>query len=555
MKKLIIITSLLFLAGAWYSCTDLSETVQDTALGEEVLGQPGAVEQTLAPVYAGMRSLMTSHNWLNNLQSMSSYEQITPYRGGTDWFDGGRFIEMHQHTWSTTHVSVIDVWNGVTQGLARAAIAEKTIADLGGSAQLIAEARGMKALYNYWLLDMWDVAFDKKAEDVGTDIVSTVYRGEAAVDYLLSELDAVESQLGTVANVGETRFNQSAVKGLRARLYLNKAVYADRYATPFNHNQADLQTVISIATDLINSGSHDLERNNYFDMFDLNNDGHQEFLFAYRQSEASGGRGDMAWFQTSRNRWRAPIESFGSNNGSDGAAMTEEFSDIWIGFEDDPRYFTRYIPDGGTLENDSDFNWNRGVQKGQQYGLLREGSSYVRDENGHIVIGPLVDLARSGDPLIYTREVGVVTDNEHWAGYRVIKWDLDPTTNGRSAGSNINMAWMRLGEVYLMRAEANARLGNWSEALNDINELRTARKARLLDSSELTTLADVQREYRIEMYHEHWTRTWEIRFGSWEDTWRDKTISDVNKRLFPIPQNVIDAAAVNSGYLDQNRGY
>jgi starch-binding outer membrane protein, SusD/RagB family len=554
MKKLILILTLFFVAGTIYSCTDLSESVRDTALGEEVLTEPGAVEQTLAPVYAGMRSLMSSHNWLNNLQSMSSYEQITPYRGGTDWFDGGRFIEMHQHTWAPTHVSVIDVWGGVTQGIARAAIAERSIADLGGSAQLVAEARGMKALYNAWALDMWDVAFDKKAEDIGTDALSTVYRGEAAVDYLMSELDAVENQLGTVGSVGETRFNRSAVKGLKLRLLINKAVYADRYAANFSHNNADLQAAITLATEIINSGEHALESVNYFNMFDLNNDGHPELLFAHRQSAASGGRGDMAWFQTSRNRWRAPIESFGGNNGSDGAAMTQEFADIWIGFEDDPRYFTRYIPDGGTLANDADFNWNRGLQKGQQYGLIREASRYLRDENGHIIIGPIIDLARSGDPLIYTREVGVVTDNQHWAGYRVIKWDLDPGTNGRGQ-SNINMGWMRLGEVYLIRAEANARLGNWGAALTDINDLRTARGARLLEANEMTTLSDVQREWRMELYHEHLTRTWEIRFGSWENTWRDKASTDVNRRLFPIPQNAIDAAAANPGYLEQNRGY
>ena len=83
MKTKLIITALFVLAGVAYSCTDLSETVRDTALGQEVLEQPDAPEQTLAPVYAGMQNLMASHNWLNNLQSISSYEQITPFRGGT----------------------------------------------------------------------------------------------------------------------------------------------------------------------------------------------------------------------------------------------------------------------------------------------------------------------------------------------------------------------------------------------------------------------------------------------------------------------------------------
>ncbi|NBC04706.1 MAG: hypothetical protein GVY20_13500, partial [Bacteroidetes bacterium] len=53
MKKNIFLIALFVLAGVLYSCTDLSESVRDTALGQEVLEQPDAPEQTLAPVYAG----------------------------------------------------------------------------------------------------------------------------------------------------------------------------------------------------------------------------------------------------------------------------------------------------------------------------------------------------------------------------------------------------------------------------------------------------------------------------------------------------------------------
>ncbi|MEX0928077.1 MAG: RagB/SusD family nutrient uptake outer membrane protein [Balneolales bacterium] len=533
-----------------HSCTDLTETVKDTALGQDVLNQPNAAEQTLAPVYAGMGTMMSSHSWLNNLQSMSSYEQITPFRGGTDWFDGGRFIEMHQHTWAPSHVSVIETWGGATQGVARSAIAEKTMNDIGGSDLFKAEARGMKALYNYWLLDLWDVAFDKKPEDVGTSTLSTVFRGAAAVDYLISELDAVESQLASVGQVGETRFNRSAAIGLKARLLLNKGVYADRLAASHTHDTADLNAVIDLTTELIDSGDFQLEDDNYFNMFGLENEGHPELIFAHRQNANAGGNGSLAWFQTSRNRYRSPNTLA---NGSDGAAMTEEFYDLWEGERDDPRYFRRNIPDAGSVA-DEDFRWNRGVQIGQQYGIIRAGDGYMRDGNGDLEIHPIVDLARSGNSLIYTREVGIEGDNGHTAGARVIKWDLDPTTPSRST-SNINMGWLRLGEVYLMRAEAYARLDNWNDALDDINDLREARGARQLDANELTTLDDLEKEWYFEMYHEHWTRTIQIRFGKWENTWRDKNSTNPIRRLFPIPQDAIDAAQVQPGYLTQNPGY
>jgi hypothetical protein len=108
----------------------------------------------------------------------------------------------------------------------------------------------------------------------------------------------------------------------------------------------------------------------------------------------------------------------------------------------------------------------------------------------------------------------------------------------------------------LRRAEAHARLGNWGAALDDINDLRDARGARELDASELSTLSDLEREWIYEMYHEHQTRTIQIRFGTFtQGTWRDKPVSSVERRVFPIPQNAIDAAQGVPGYLVQNPGY
>ncbi|NBC03436.1 MAG: RagB/SusD family nutrient uptake outer membrane protein, partial [Bacteroidetes bacterium] len=307
-------------------------------------------------------------------------------------------------------------------------------------------------------------------------------------------------------------------------------------------------------TQIINSGDYSLETEDYFNMFGLENEGHPELIFAFEQNESTGGYGSMAWFQSSRNRHRTPANP--GAVGSDGSAMTQEFYDIWEGFRDDPRFFTRNIPDGGSVP-DEEFEWNRGIQIGQQYGIeFVDGSQsqFKRDENGDLLIVALTDFARSGDPMIYTREIGITTDSGHMAGARSLKWDLDPTTVNRG-DSNINMPWLRLGEVYLMRAEAYARTGNWGEALNDINELRAARGARQLQANELDSLDEVEREWYFEMYHEHWTRTIQIRFGNWEDTWRDKTSTDPIRRVFPIPQEAIDLAQSEPGYLEQNPGY
>lgn len=550
--SLLGITILFVLSGFLYSCADLTTSVKDTALGESEMNDPEAGIRTLAPAYLSMNRMLNRHEWMNNLQGVSSIEQIVPFRGGTDWFDGGRFFEMHQHNWTPQHVTLINVWGATTQGIGRSALAEKTISDGSGNANLTAEARGLKAVYNYWLLDLWNVAFDSRPENVGTSTLSDVYKGAEAVEYLLSELNAVESQLSTIEQVGEIRFNQSAALGMKARLLLNKAVYSDRYANSFNFQQADMQSVIEYTTQLINSSTFSLENENYFYLFGIENENHPEIIFSFNQEVETGGAHNLAYFHASRNR-------FGSvsfrKTGSDGGSVTQDFYDMWEGWRDDPRFFHRFLPDGGTV-TDEEFRWNRGIQIGQQYGIIpRQGTSmdWQRDENGDLLILPLVDEARSGKPMVYTREVGLTEDNDHITGPRSLKWDTDRNAPGGS--SSVNIPLLRLGEIYLMRAEAHARLGNWNSALSDVNTVRNARGARNLTAAELNSTDHLYREYMFEMYHEHWSRTYMIRFGKFEDSWRDKTSTDVNKRVFPIPQFAIDAAQSEPGYLEQNPGY
>lgn len=558
MKKSILIITVLFMAGVLYSCTDLTETVRDTALQQDALEHAEAGERTLAPAYQLMTDPLMRHNWLNNLEGVSSIEQIVPFRGGTDWFDGGRFIEMHRHNWTPVHITIIDVWRNFTQGIGRAAIAEKTINEVGGDPVLAAEARALRALYNWWLLNLYNVAFDKQPEDVGTPALSTVYRGAEAVDYIYNELDEVQSLLTRRASDDETRFNQDAVKALKVRLLLNKAVYSDRYASEFSHNPDDLNAVIDYATELINDGYFQLESENYFDLFGLENEGHPEVIFALDQEPETGGVRRMGYFHASRDR-HGHLEN-PSKTGSDGGALTQNFYDLWEGERDDPRYHLQNLPNGGTI-SDEDFEWNRGVEVGQQYGIVRdfEGSGlWKRDENGDLIIEALVDNARSGDMMNYSREVGIDSDRGHMAGPRSLKWSIDHVN---PEGSAVNFPVLRLGEMYLSRAEAYARLGDWGAALDDINDLRGQRGARLLDSNELQTMQDLEREWIYEMWMEHLTRTIQIRFNSFNGGdfhnvgWRDKEPSDATRRVFPIPQDAIDAAQGEPGYLEQNPGY
>jgi hypothetical protein len=114
-----------------------------------------------------------------------------------------------------------------------------------------------------------------------------------------------------------------------------------------------------------------------------------------------------------------------------------------------------------------------------------------------------------------------------------------------------------MGDVYLMRAEAKLRKGDAAGALTDVNAVRAARKNGTLQAPALAAidLNTLLRERGFELYWEFQRRTDLIRFGKYEDSWTEKSNTDKNKRLFPIPQTAIDGSSNLPGYLQQNPGY
>ncbi|MCZ8214606.1 MAG: RagB/SusD family nutrient uptake outer membrane protein, partial [Cyclobacteriaceae bacterium] len=124
MKKNIYSKTLPILAFlfAFLSCTDLEEEVLDESLTGT--GQAEIVSGSIAPVYGRLRNV-----WLHTrnfgLQEIASDEAILPYRGGRDWFDGGKFIAVHQHLMTPGNALVSDTWTDLTLALSNAVAAEE----------------------------------------------------------------------------------------------------------------------------------------------------------------------------------------------------------------------------------------------------------------------------------------------------------------------------------------------------------------------------------------------------------------------------------------------
>lgn len=561
-KKYILYVLIIAAATAGTGCTKPSETVLDETSSYGQTDKEVA-EGVIAPVYANLPSIFLHTNYLT-LQEISTDEAILPYRGGTDWGDNGIYIAMHTHNFTTTDPNIRNTWTFLTQSVSRALTAITTLptSKYASAKTFLAEARGMRAYYNLLLLDLFGLVFVK--DDPRE--VSKILRGNEAVEYIKSELLAVEPNLES--NVTHGRLSKEACWGLLARLYLNSTVYSNIYSPQFTFPASDMDKVIEYCDKIIASNKYQFSPE-YFSIFDDNNDTNKEIIFAVDQRAELNGHNRMAYFSLSGDQW--PLPDYINANGTDGPAITSDFYRTWVnayGAVDpataDPRFYKEnlsiYSNPADSCVPAAQFRINRGILRGQQYGLIKKNSAFVKCVNGNMKVGPLFHDSRSRPtlPVIFTEKVDYTTEGSNYpSGYRVSKYEFSrKSVSGRNFGE-ANIVILRLADVYLMRAEAKLRKNNDANAaLADVNTVRASRTARQVPPALTSMDLDILfRERGFELYWECLRRTDMIRFGKYEGTWTEKNNNDVKKRIFPLPQTAVDAAANIPGYMPQNQGY
>ncbi len=543
------------------SCTSLDEVVLDETFTSS-LSDKQLVDGILAPVYARLPDIFNHTNYFT-LQEISTDEAILPYRGGTDWGDNGIYIGMHTHTHTSTDPNIRSTWLLILQGISRAITAINALpTSTDPSAKTyLAEARGMRAYYSMLTLDLFGLVFVK--DDIGEN--SKILRGDPAVEYIKSELLAVEPNLD--ATVGPGRLSKGAAWGLLARLYLNAGAYRDIYAQNVTFKSEDLDKVIEYTDKIINSGQYKLS-NDYFSIFNGDNHINKELIFAVDQRAELNGQNRLAYFSLSGDQF--PLPAYPNANGTDGPAITPEFYRTWVNAyapqdpKVDPRFYKEnlsiYSTPGDSCVAAENFNINRGILRGQQYGLIRKNGVFLKCADGKMKVGKLFHDTRSKPTLAvdFTEAIDyTVAGSNYNTGYRVEKYEFSKkSVSGRNFGE-ADIHIVRLADVYLMRAEAKLRRSNdAASALADVNAVRAARTTTKAPPALSSISLDLlYRERGFELYWEMLHRTDMIRFGKYEDKFTEKTNTDVNKRVFPIPQTAIDGASNIPGYLVQNKGY
>jgi starch-binding outer membrane protein, SusD/RagB family len=561
MKKIISL-SLFILVFVVHSCTDLEEVVLDETLSSNLSPQDAA-NGIIAPVYGKFTDIFTHTNYFA-LQEISSDEAILPYRGGTDWGDNGIYISLHQHLTTSTDPNVRNTWGHILQGISRAVTAINVLPTnpTASAKTYLAEARGLNAFYGMLTLDLFGLVFVKA--DPGA--VSTILRGKEAVDYLIQELTEIIPDLDNA--VGPGRLTALGAQALLARLYLNAAVYRDIYGDNFNFTASDMDKVIELCDKIIAAGTYRLSPD-YFEIFGNNNHDNKELIFAHDQRADLNGHNRLAYFSLSGDQF--PLPQYPNANGTDGPAITSDFFRTWANAyapadpaTRDPRFYKQnlsiYTSPGDSCVAEKDFKINRGILRGQQYGLIRINGVFLKCPDGKFKVGKLFHLTRAKPTLAvdFTEKVDFTVDGSNYnTGYRVEKYEFSSkSVSGRNFGE-ADISIVRLADIYLMRAEAKLRKGGGeAAALADVNFVRAARTATTPAPPLAAMNLDIlYRERGFEFYWEMLRRTDMIRFGKYEGTWTEKTNTDKRKRIFPIPQTAIDGASNLPGYLVQNPSY
>jgi hypothetical protein len=215
-----------------------------------------------------------------------------------------------------------------------------------------------------------------------------------------------------------------------------------------------------------------------------------------------------------------------------------------------------------SLHYSSQFTWNLADQPWNGYSALEDfynlyDASDAR-KTANFIVGPQYDYngsaildyaATDGQlELDYTTDINELEPNaSRKGGARLGKFSF--RLFGRADMDN-DMPIVRLGELYLIRAEGLARAaGDWSLAGPDVNTIRARAGLGALGTLTADSFFD---ERGREMFMEATRRQDLIRFGKFSDPWWEKTNSDPYRTLFPIPQPQIDAS---NGTLTQNPGY
>jgi hypothetical protein len=505
IKLLIAFFFVLFFSNA---CTNLDEEIYSSINSEEWYSTENECILAMGSAYGGLRYRGTSFWGLYGTEVVTTDEAIVPVHTAGAWLDNnGLWRKLHKHEFNANMNPVKTSWDicfntvaSVNQIIYQVA---NSPAEFDGKESMIAELRTLRAWALYKALDLFgNIPVNLDFEN--TELPSQITRAEA---FNIIENELLESYpLLPEAPSSEYygRCIQPVAFAILAKIYLNAEEWigTPRYAD-----------AVQMCDNIINSGNYELE-DDYKDNFTIENQNSREVIWAMPLDRLIGDFGFQMHMYTLH---YAELEKYNLTGTWcwNGLCMTEAMYDS---FDD---------------TDDRKNSWLTGPQ------------FYF---NGDTLWG------YEGGQLTFTKTITNIDQSPEGEGVRVRKWEIPQGLNGWETMDN-DFSLFRYADILLMKAEAIMRNeGVTSTSDGVVLDLVNQVRARAFDGGGQYTslnLDELLAERGRELAMEEFRRQDLIRFGKWGDEWKYKPASEPYKKLYPIPNAVLNA----NPNLVQNPGY
>jgi hypothetical protein len=528
MKKIIILCAAVVVIMSIYSCTKLDVPVESQYVKSNFPVTDADYIALTGTIYANLSSNYAVPYW--RMQELSTDEAILPARDG-NFDDGGQYRQLHYHSWTFDHPNVSGVWQWGFGGI-NTCNRIISVINSGPSPEAkkttsIAEVRAMRALYTYFMMDLYGNV--PIITDFPVATLPATQSRTKVFQYIESELLAVLQQLPTKTSANATLYYGRPTKAmafaLLEKMYLNAQVYI---GTP-KYTEA-----VAMADSILKNTNYSLDAK-YRDIF-LPNNGPQinETIFAipYDQQIQGNQFTRFGFFFYLAN-------AYGFN------------VNLSIAMSTTPEFYNKFNLPGDARSK----TWLAGPQ------FVPDGSGgftsqpvFYPGTTTQVFIEPKLTLV-PGKPMDLGNTIASQSE-----GVRSIKYYPDPTIIQATRLNGNDVPVFRLADVMMMKAEAILR-GATATTVNGqlqtpdvlVNKIRARAGAPTVSGIDLPGLLD---ERAREFSWEAWRRNDLIRFGQFEVEYplpNDVLTmnKDVSRRLYPIPAVEIKL----NPNLVQNPGY